>query len=406
MRTEIDTRVAHLKVRSMLGDQEGRDLVVDVSTVRGDRVVEGTEGPPKLTSDPVVTDVPRPLPRPPVPRGVRQHLAAAARHWRVKGAIQKVLGVMPGGRRIHTLLQQRVGTMRDFTRECDSKVDDWRLMMGHLRRARIDIAHSNLFEIGTGWYPTLPICLYLAGARHVTTVDLEPLVEPHLTLRMVERLALHLTSITKVSQCDAIAARARYATLLAALGRGATLADATNGCITYRAPADAARTELPPASIDVVFSNSVLEHVPPAVIESCFAEAMRILRPGGIVVHSVNCGDHYAYTDPSIDQLHYLTYSDEEWQKWDNAFLYQNRLRAADFTASCERAGFAIEVDTSRPHPDRLARLQRLNVHPRFQHYSREQLAITSIDFVGRKPGAWRALELEVAVGAGLQDPP
>ena len=48
--------------------------------------------------------------------------------------------------------------------------------------------------------------------------------------------------------------------------------------------------------------------------------------------------------------------------------------------------GFEIEIDTSRPHPRRLKQLDAIEVHPWFsERYSRDQLAITSIDFVGRK---------------------
>jgi ubiquinone/menaquinone biosynthesis C-methylase UbiE len=157
--------------------------------------------------------------------------------------------------------------------------------------------------------------------------------------------------------------------------------------VRYHAPADASKTNLDPDSVDVVFSNSVLEHVPGPVIEAMFVESARILPPGGVMFHSVNCGDHYAYADPKISQLHYLQFSDADWARWNNAFLYQNRLRASDFTAMAKAAGFTIEVDTSRPHPERLRQLEAIPVHPSFaQKYPREQLAITSIDFVARTP--------------------
>ena len=177
----------------------------------------------------------------------------------------------------------------------------------------------------------------------------------------------------------------RRRALIAALREGASIGSATSGAIDYRAPADASKTQLPDVSVDVVFSNSVLEHVPPPVIADCFREAFRIVKPGGIVFHSVNCGDHFAYVDRSISQLHYLRYSDDQWKRWDNAFLYQNRLRAEDFTKLAKSAGFSIEIDTSRPHPKRLKQLEEIDVHPSFARYSREQLAISSIDFVGRK---------------------
>jgi hypothetical protein len=86
--------------------------------------------------------------------------------------LQKVLGHLPGGERAHYLLQRRFGGLRDFRREFDIKMDDWRLMAGHLQAAGRPIAGARLFEIGSGWYPTFPFACYLGGARQVITVDL------------------------------------------------------------------------------------------------------------------------------------------------------------------------------------------------------------------------------------------
>ena len=47
---------------------------------------------------------------------------------------------------------------------------------------------------------------------------------------------------------------------------------------------------------------------------------------------------------------------------------------------------FVVDLDASRPHPRRLAQLAKLSVHPQFATYTPEELAITSIDFVARKP--------------------
>lgn len=306
--------------------------------------------------------------------------------WRIKGAIQKVLGYLPGGARLHYMLQRRGGALRDLGRECDIKVDDWRLMVGHLRNAGVGLSGTRLLEMGTGWYPTFPFCLYLGGAAYVHTVDVKRHLRADLTLACAEHLARHTATIAEYSGRAETEIEAARAALVHALRRDASLEDASGGVISYRAPGDAAATGLPPGSVDVVFSNSVLEHVPGPVIAACLAEARRILRPRGLVFHSVNCGDHYAYVDRSIDQLHYLRYSDREWQRWNNAFLYQNRLRAEDFTRMARDAGFTIELDLSRVTPERLAQLDATPVHAQFARYTREQLAITCIDFIGRKP--------------------
>jgi SAM-dependent methyltransferase len=306
-------------------------------------------------------------------------------HWRVKGAIQKVLGYVPGGDRAHYALQRYAGGLTNFGRECDIKVDDWRLMMGHLRASKVPLEGATLLEMGTGWYPTFPVCLYLAGASRVFTFDLNPHLKPEMTIALADRLGKHVSVIAEESGRSASDIEQRQRALHESLRGGASITDATDGAIQYRAPADASKTGLPDASVDVVFSNSVLEHVPGPVIDDCFREAHRIIKPGRIVFHSVNCGDHYAYVDRKISQLHYLRYSEDAWQKWNNAFLYQNRLRAEDFTRMAKKAGFTIEIDTSRPHPTRLQQLDAITVDSSFSRYSRDQLAITSIDFVGRK---------------------
>jgi SAM-dependent methyltransferase len=314
-------------------------------------------------------------------------LASRVVDWRLKGTIQRVLGSVPGGGRLHYLLQRRVGGLTDFGRECDIKVDDWRLMMGHLRSANIPVAGSTFIEIGTGWYPTFPFCLYLAGAGRVYTYDLNRLLKPDMTAQLADRLQAHLALIATESGKSIDQVETAHAALVQSMSRGMSLARATGNVVDYRAPADASTTTLLSGSVDVVFSNSVLEHVPGSVIEALFAESMRVLRPGGIMFHSVNCGDHYAYTDRSIDQLHYLQYSDSEWERWNNEFLYQNRLRAKDFTEMATRAGFVLELDTSRASHERLQQLDAIAVDPSFARYSREQLAITSIDFIARKAG-------------------
>jgi SAM-dependent methyltransferase len=307
-------------------------------------------------------------------------------NWRMKGAIQKVLGYVPAGDELHYQLQRRFGGLRDLSHELDAKLEDWRLMAGHLANAGMPITGTRFVEMGTGWYPTFPFSLFLGGAACVDTIDLNRYLRPGLTIDMATFLGGKLELIAEMSKRPLADVRTAHDRLIMALRSGATPEDATGGVVRYRAPGDAAATGLPRESVDVVFSNSVLEHVPGDVIARCFEEASRILRPGGVVFHSVNCGDHYAYVDKGINQLNYLRYSDSEWERWNNRFLYQNRLRAIDFVDMAKDAGYQIELDTSRPHPTRLEQLAKIRVHPRFARYSEAQLAITSVDFIGRRP--------------------
>src|SRR4051812_49927179 len=97
------------------------------------------------------------------------------------------------------MLQRRAGGLTDFGRECDIKLDDWRLMMGHLRTAKIPLDGATLVEIGTGWYPTFPFCLYLAGAGRVYTYDLNRLLKWDMVEMLADRLQAHVALIAKES---------------------------------------------------------------------------------------------------------------------------------------------------------------------------------------------------------------
>jgi SAM-dependent methyltransferase len=308
--------------------------------------------------------------------------------WRAKGLLQKVLGSVPGGDSIHYQLQRKFGGLRNFDREFDIKVDDWRLMANQLREAGVPMVGARLFEIGSGWYPTFPLSCFLAGAQRVVTVDLSRHQRSELVRACALGLGRHTALIADMAGVSEAEVCRRQQQLVGSLARSADLGVATEGVVVYQAPADAAGTDLPPDQIDCVFSNSVLEHVAPAAIDGIFREAMRMLRPGGIMFHSVNCGDHYAYVDRQITQLNYLQYSDEQWKRWDNAFLYQNRLRADAFIEYAEAAGFQIVTRVTSPPAKRLRELAALKVAPQFARVPPERLCITSIDFIARKPVA------------------
>jgi SAM-dependent methyltransferase len=306
-------------------------------------------------------------------------------HWRIKGVIQKVLSHVPYGARIHHQLQRR-GGLRRFEKECDIKVEDWSFMLQHLASTGDSISGGALVEIGSGWYPTLPVCCWLGGARSVTTYDLSRHLQPDLLVWLAQHLRSHVPFIAEKSGVDEAVVRANHERFAKAIARGADLGTATEGAVVYRAPADFTRSGLSDASIDLVFSNSVLEHVPAAVLPEMFAEAKRILKPGAVMFHAVNCGDHYAYIDPQVSQLHYLQFSEAEWRIWNNDFQFQNRLRGKEFHRFAREAGFAIERDGSIVHPVRLAELDAITVHPMFAGYTREELSVTSVDMVARKP--------------------
>lgn len=80
-----------------------------------------------------------------------------------------------------------------------------------------------------------------------------------------------------------------------------------------------------PASADVVFSSSVLEHVDD--VEGLLAACHQLVRPGGLNVHVIDLRDHF-FRFP----FEMLCYDHKTWQGWLNSSNL-NRWRLSDYEA-------------------------------------------------------------------------
>lgn len=311
-------------------------------------------------------------------------------NWRIKGIVQKALSTAPGGMYMNDVLQRTAGGLQDVEAAVDSKVvDDWIVLAGQLRDLNVGLPGAVLAEVGTGWVPVLPLCFAIAGARACYTFDNTRHLDTRLTWRAIARLRVHLPRIATAAGIGVDQAQVRYEYVSAAPDVANALQRAG---VRYHAPADAAQTGLAGESIDAVFSNSVLEHVPSAGITAILRESARILKPDGVSLHSVNCGDHYAYFDRSITPINYLRYSTRQWRLWNNRLLYQNRLRPIDFLQLAEDAGLQVALSRFTPKEQLLKMLPALGVAEEFSRYAPDQLCATSIDFAGRPSRALSAV--------------
>lgn len=69
--------------------------------------------------------------------------------------------------------------------------------------------------------------------------------------------------------------------------------------------------DIAPETFDVVFSISVVEHIPSPMLSPFFEDGMRILKPGGLWLHAI---DMYIEDTPTHDRVKRF----EEYRKWAN----------------------------------------------------------------------------------------
>ncbi len=119
--------------------------------------------------------------------------------------------------------------------------------------------------------------------------------------------------------------------------------------IAFSAIDQESRYPLPNASVDIIYSCAVLEHVHD--LDLCFAEMSRVLKPGGIMYHEVDLRDHIF----SQKSLFFLNLSDR-WFKalFQNTGGYVNRKRVSyyrDLAAKYHLSMISLEGKNESPLP-------------------------------------------------------
>ncbi len=308
--------------------------------------------------------------------------------WTTKAWVQRVLSRTPGGKQLYYLGQRLGGQLRGYS--ADAKV---KAAIRHLELlASVDesVSGRHLVEFGTGWVPVLPLVFWACGHESCDTYDRTRLLRDGLVLtaaRQLVDLACPTSSTALGSRLVKLGLDPDRIGILSdrlAAGAGADpVLEAAR--IRYHAPTDARQTRLPAGSVDVVFSNLVLQHVQAELLPGLMAEARRVLRPRGHMLHSIDLSDMYAHGDTAIPSVHFLRYSEGEYAKYNTCFCHQNRWRASSYMTLLREHGFEIVEWEARVCEDSLAALQEFPLHNDYRSLTPEDICTTSVWVLARK---------------------
>jgi SAM-dependent methyltransferase len=305
--------------------------------------------------------------------------------WQQVATLRKVATTLPFGYAIYRSLQRRFGRL---------KPNPWlrgtqtRLLLDLMTQADVPVVGARGFEVGTGYYPMVPSLLYLCGFQSSQTVDLQRLHDEAVFQGSLQLLAQDEAGFWQRMEgaVDRSVANERFAHLRACLVQGTDFREVAN--IVYEAPSDASKASVADESIDVHYSITVFEHIPASIILKILQEASRMLRPGGVAVHLVDLGDHFQHHDKSIPSIHFLRYSEEEWNRVaGNPMSYCNRIRASELVDLFEQAGFEIVALEKVVDDESLQALRDgFPLHQDFLRFEPDDLCTRSVRIAARKP--------------------
>lgn len=218
---------------------------------------------------------------------------------------------------------QRLGLFRHGsmdTTEYAIKVFD-----GHVQRAGLTgkLNGKTLLELGPGDSAATAVIAAAHGARAVlidtgafARADLKPYLHLHETLAQQGLTSPDLTACENLRD------------VLEACGASYW----TEGCSSFWSLAD--------ESVDLIFSQAVLEHVREGAFWDTILQSKRVLSPGGLCSHRVDLRDHLA------GGLNNLRFGSRIWESdfLANSGFYTNRIRHGQMLELFHRAGFETEI--------------------------------------------------------------
>jgi hypothetical protein len=98
----------------------------------------------------------------------------------------------------------------------------------------------------------------------------------------------------------------------------------------------------PNEKFDICISTTALEHFNISDLQYYLSDLKKVLNVNGLISSLIDYSDHYSHTDKNIDSLNFLSYSKNDWEKYNNSYLYQNRLRHQDYKKLFIDRGYKI----------------------------------------------------------------
>lgn len=236
-------------------------------------------------------------------------------------------------------------------------------------------------ELGTGWYPVIPVSLFLCGAEKIFTVDISKLTNR-------ERL---LTTLKKFSETGVeelkkfIPLKHERFELIESICKNPPSAFEEICSLLHLTclVQDASKLNFEKNSIDLVTSNNTFEHVYPDALKNILQEFWRVSKVSGIQSHFIDMTDHFAHFDKSISVYHFLRFSNENWKWIDNSVQPMNRFRLSDYLKIYDE--LKIPVTEKFIRPGNLEELKSQKIDAAFRNYPLEDLAITHARIVSIK---------------------
>jgi hypothetical protein len=301
--------------------------------------------------------------------------------WILKAVVQKFISFLPYSSKINFFFQKYVTKgvyLSDFY-FYDRLFHGKNHILGYKKFFDNQVPYVCL-EIGTGWYPTVPIAFFLIGAKKIYSLDISFLTSKERLKVTIEKF---LESNEKGKLEDYITAKPERINILKELIQNYekyNLEELLHSLNIEYLIGDARNIMLEENSIDLITSNNTFEHIYPEILIPILKEFRRILKnDSGLMSHFIDMTDHFAHLDKTISVYNFLKFSNFAWRIIDNSVQPQNRLRINDFKTIYN--GLNIPIDEETIDEGDLEVLKNIQINNLYNNEKLSDLAVTHCHF-------------------------
>ena len=211
-----------------------------------------------------------------------------------------------------------------------------------LKNKKIDIS-GNIVEQGTGWHCLDPLIFYLLGSDKVYTYDTSRWLTKDNLIKSIEaciRKSHEIKNNTRLNEID-FSNRINELIKIIENDKLSLSAILERIQINYYCIKNFNYDNIPNKSINLFYTDSVLQRMQPVDLRQLAKSSKRILVENSAICHIIDCKDFQSITNKDVPELWYLTLSPFLFSLISSKYInYQNRLRMPEFKFFFNQVGF------------------------------------------------------------------
>ncbi len=271
-------------------------------------------------------------------------------NWKFRKVIQDFFYFTPGGIAAYDRLMNRYNSRHHPNYWIKDKLNHAEFHFNSYYN-HFNKIPENVVELGTGWFPLVPLFLSLMGIEKVYSLDVFPHLNQvglHNTLKCLqEAIEQNAIPLNKLNQHKVKLVQSFNLTSIQPFSQQLELMKSLG--IEFHQIDSKSQIQYPKqlSSIQQIVSNNTLSCVKESHLSGHFAAWRQILAKGGMVSHHIDLTDPRSHVDPSIRHFDFLKYSKLGWAMRDSIGFGVNRIRLSQWIRSFEEAGFSlVKIET------------------------------------------------------------